>query len=326
MFTDEGKQNSLGPLLDDVSLECYVPEPEEPEEPERYTISGYKWEDVDGDGEWDENEDGIPGWTIFLDNEATTTSTTTDETGRYEFVVEAGWYEVYEEQRTDWMQTAPTSTGDSLFSTELIDPEEPSYASCTYHFYNEKSEDLQLSVYDWSYGPFNPESCDFGNQFVGTTTSTSTDTTTPTSNGGGGGSSGTFFGSDFNAPESAQSVLGASTDTVCPFLTEHMQVGWQNNTWEVIKLQLFLKLVMGYDNPVTGFFGEMTDENVKRFQAFFAAEILTPWFEAGVVPHENPTGFVYKTTKWKINDIMCPGFVAQPSLEGETLSENVDID
>ena len=106
-----------------------------------------------------------------------------------------------------------------------------------------------------------------------------------------------------------------------------MQIGAPNDRLSVIKLQLFLWLVMGYDNPITGVFDDTTDANVKAFQAQYSAEVLQPWYDAGIVSHTNPTGFVYLTTLWKINDVMCPGMVAFPSLAEETLGRGeVDID
>jgi len=103
-------------------------------------------------------------------------------------------------------------------------------------------------------------------------------------------------------------------------------MGVENNSWEVTKLQMFLKIVMGYDNPVDGFFGPETDLNVKRFQEQYRGEILDPWYLRGIVPHYEPTGFVYKLTKWKINDIVCPGWDPYPSFEGENLNSNIDLD
>jgi hypothetical protein len=124
-----------------------------------------------------------------------------------------------------------------------------------------------------------------------------------------------------------EAVLGAATSR-CPLLVDYMQMGADNDRMEVMKLQSFLNIFRnmfgGTENPVTGTFGAITDANVKAFQETFRDEILDPWFEQGIVPHNRPTGFVYKTTLWKINDIVCGAEF--PSLEGETLEENVDLD
>lgn len=276
-----------------------------------HTITGAKWEDLDNDGVWDAGEPAIPGWTIFLDPaNGTTTSTTTDSNGEYRFVVGSGFYTVREEQRAGWTQTAPTTT--SALWTEDIIEDSPVYGSCSYWFPG--VQQLARAAAAPAEQPLNPEACNFGNYRE----PTDPVDPEPRRSSRGGGSGGII------EREPTPQVLGA-TASMCPFLRDHMQIGWDNNSWEVIKLQLFLSMVMGYDNPITGEFDRTTDQNVKAFQEVYRAEVLDPWFEAGIVPHDKPTGFVYKTTKWKINDIVCPGDPF-PSLAGETLNTNVDID
>jgi hypothetical protein len=90
-------------------------------------------------------------------------------------------------------------------------------------------------------------------------------------------------------------------------------------------LNIFKDLFGGTENPVTGNFGIITDTNVKLFQETYKAEILEPWFNQGIVGHTKPTGFVYKTTLWKINDIVCPDTAVLPDFTGETLQSNVDL-
>ena len=51
---------------------------------ENIDISGYKWEDTDGDGIWDAGELGLVDWTINLGGDATD-SATTNSSGYYEF-------------------------------------------------------------------------------------------------------------------------------------------------------------------------------------------------------------------------------------------------
>lgn len=89
-------------------------------------VEGYKWDDLDGDGEWDEDEPKLENWTIELTKlgvieepieerslsavvEPDETQTTqTDEDGYYEFEgLTAGEYRVCEVQQEGWMQTAP---------------------------------------------------------------------------------------------------------------------------------------------------------------------------------------------------------------------------
>ncbi|MFA5030977.1 MAG: SdrD B-like domain-containing protein, partial [Patescibacteria group bacterium] len=74
-------------------------------------ISGYKWNDLNGDGKWDAGEPGIEGWTINLWKDAGVApfeTVTTDNTGRYEFDgLLHGSYVVTEGSRTGWTLTSP---------------------------------------------------------------------------------------------------------------------------------------------------------------------------------------------------------------------------
>lgn len=81
-------------------------------QPLEYTISGYKFNDKNSDGNWDkESEDGISGWEINLDQEgASTTHMITDANGYYEFVVKKGSYQVTETNQKGWEQTATFGT------------------------------------------------------------------------------------------------------------------------------------------------------------------------------------------------------------------------
>jgi subtilisin family serine protease len=79
-------------------------------------IHGIKWNDLDGDGTQDEDEPGLEGWTIYLDDnqngqlDVGEESTLTDANGEYEFTnLDAGTYTVAEEQQSGWEQTYPSS-------------------------------------------------------------------------------------------------------------------------------------------------------------------------------------------------------------------------
>lgn len=132
------------------------------------------------------------------------------------------------------------------------------------------------------------------------------DDTETTSGGSGGGGTTSYAGS--NSGE----VLGAfasSEGTTCGmYLNEYMRMGMVNNPIEVLKLQIFLAL-RGYDVNITGFFGTQTDVAVKAFQSDFRSQILNPWAETLA-----PTGYVYKTTRYTINNILCPGSESYPEL------------
>ena len=98
----------------------------------------------------------------------------------------------------------------------------------------------------------------------------------------------------------ATSTLNAPT-TCTPLLTQNMRPGLGNNAVEVQKLQTFLNTHIGANLPVTGYFGPMTTQAVRQFQARYAAEILAP------VGLSVPSGFVFTMTLGKINALGCGG-------------------
>ena len=102
------------------------------------------------------------------------------------------------------------------------------------------------------------------------------------------------------------------------YLETYIKYGGENDKEEVEKLQTFLNDHMDAGLPVTGVYGEMTLEAVKNFQREYAEDILEPW---GIT---EPTGYVYKTTQRKINDINYPGAtIPVPELEEEEPGETV---
>jgi hypothetical protein len=90
------------------------------------TISGYKYNDANMNGQWDEGEEGLAGWTVnLLDEEGNIVATTvTGEDGSYVFTdAPTGTYTVEEVQQTGWMATGPTSFDVPLtFTTTSADP------------------------------------------------------------------------------------------------------------------------------------------------------------------------------------------------------------
>jgi hypothetical protein len=103
-------------------------------------------------------------------------------------------------------------------------------------------------------------------------------------------------------------VLGEAVELECGmYLFEHIKFGGNNNPEEVKKLQTFLNEHMGMNLAVDGFYGESTRQAVNAFQLMYKEEILGPWVNAGIHCDINdPTGYVYKTTKRWINLIKCP--------------------
>ena len=78
---------------------------------ECFTVDGYKYNDLNGDGNWDEGEPVLAGWTIQLwRNGQLFATTTTDANGHYSFgVCLGGQYEVKEVVTSGWTATGPTS-------------------------------------------------------------------------------------------------------------------------------------------------------------------------------------------------------------------------
>jgi hypothetical protein len=81
-------------------------------------IKGYKFEDIDSNGSWDDGEPTLPGWEIFLDMNNNGTfdygepNCITDPNGMYEFnPAEPGSYSVGEVLKDGWVQTCPGGNG-----------------------------------------------------------------------------------------------------------------------------------------------------------------------------------------------------------------------
>lgn len=76
------------------------------------SICGVKFNDLNGNGVKDFNEQGLSGWTINLANGVTQITAVTDATGNYCFNnLAAGTYTLSETQQGGWQQTAPASPG-----------------------------------------------------------------------------------------------------------------------------------------------------------------------------------------------------------------------
>ncbi|MCD8484018.1 fibronectin type III domain-containing protein [Candidatus Woesebacteria bacterium] len=117
------------------------------------TITGAKFNDLDQDGIWDENEPALANWEIVIsaiveneqeeESESTESgaltqefaTVTTDENGEYTIDVPVGEYLVSEIQQEGWEQTAP----EDLFCTLTVTLDET--AECTFGNY-EIPEDL----------------------------------------------------------------------------------------------------------------------------------------------------------------------------------------
>lgn len=123
-------------------------------------------------------------------------------------------------------------------------------------------------------------------------------------------------------------VLGAATtepDLSLPascgeYLSDYLRYGKKNNPEQVKLLQSFLNEYVEANLPVTGFFGKMTHNAVKKFQVKYHSEIIKPWIDAGYKDKdiENGTGYVFKTTKREINLLKCSSLnIPMPELKAE---------
>ena len=114
------------------------------------------------------------------------------------------------------------------------------------------------------------------------------------------------------------------TDSVCsPYLTETIALNRNNDSSEVEKLQNFLNNKQGENLTVDGIYNQDDFEAVKRFQEKYRMEVLDIW---GLT---QPTGYVYLTTRNKINsfycsqDIECPYFTEYNSTTQNTQTNEV---
>ena len=120
-------------------------------------------------------------------------------------------------------------------------------------------------------------------------------------------SSGSFLGSSFGGGGSSAGLSGSTTTiplsltlpNSCPLITTFMGLGGKNDSSEVLKLQTFLKNVEGANLSLTGIFDANTIAAVKTFQAKYLVDVMGPWKSL------SPSGYVYITTKRKINEIAC---------------------
>lgn len=127
-------------------------------------------------------------------------------------------------------------------------------------------------------------------------------TPAPTSGGGGGGGNGPIMGS-FGAPLMPGTVLGAATATPVTscdtYLTAFIRSGAKNDVEQVKRLQTVLRDYEGAKIEVNGVYDAATLSAVHAFQAKYASQILAPWGQT------RSTGFVYLTTRKKVNEIFC---------------------
>lgn len=138
------------------------------------------------------------------------------------------------------------------------------------------------------------------------------DTNETNSSGGGSGGGGSSGGSCaapavyvngacVNQNLSSQKQKEGLLNQCRPYLSKYIKLESKNDPNEVRKLQQFL---IDYENEkltIDGVYKYNDYDAVKRFQVKYSKDVLTPW---GLT---KPTGYVYKTTITKVNQIICPG-------------------
>ncbi|MCK5490556.1 MAG: lamin tail domain-containing protein [Candidatus Pacebacteria bacterium] len=85
----------------------------------------------------------------------------------------------------------------------------------------------------------------------------------------------------------------------CTYLLEYVKLGAENNPIEVMKVETFLNVFEGEKLAVNGIYELVDFQAVERFQAKYIDLVLAPW------SHNSSTGYVYITTKKRINEIYC---------------------
>lgn len=117
------------------------------------------------------------------------------------------------------------------------------------------------------------------------------------SGGGGGGGS----GSGGYTATSTGEVLGTTTPNVAcdAYLTAFIKFGAKNDEEQVKRLQHVLKNFEGAKVEENGVYDEATLSAVHAFQTKYWDTILAPW------NIKQSTGFVYLTTRKKVNEIYC---------------------
>ncbi len=137
----------------------------------------------------------------------------------------------------------------------------------------------------------------------------------PAGGGGGGGSSGGGGGGGGGGDGGRQLVpsippilaqgggSGSAVPSVpvieCSYLRDFLRIDFNNDPVEVKKVQSFLNIFNGESLPVDGVFDQVLYGAVVRFQEKYFDDVLAPW------GHTEGTGYVYLTTRKKINEIYC---------------------
>ena len=126
-------------------------------EPEGGKIWGYKFEDLDGDGQRDEGEPVLNGWTIYLyDGDSVVTGEGEWPDGYYEFNnLDNDTYYICEELRDDWTQTYPnnnTNDGNNFYIYEDCNSDDETWSDYGYEVELNENQVENLNFGNFQYG------------------------------------------------------------------------------------------------------------------------------------------------------------------------------
>jgi cysteine-rich repeat protein len=118
------------------------------------------------------------------------------------------------------------------------------------------------------------------------------------------GSTGEVIGKEVSYNIEEKGEVKGVTDTPaeifpCNYLLEYIKLGADNNQVEVEKLEKFLNEFEGENLEVNGIYEQADFDAVSRFQKKYSEKVLSPW------NYNESTGYVYITTKKKINELYC---------------------
>lgn len=111
-FLDDFYRTYISGTWSGISMTVYAADPPDPNVCD---ISGYKFDDADGDGDWDAEENVLPGWNIFIDENTdgiyqdSEPNVVTDPNGFYIFedLHAPATYTIRETAQDGWTQTLP---------------------------------------------------------------------------------------------------------------------------------------------------------------------------------------------------------------------------
>jgi len=241
--------------------------------------------------------------------------------------LEFGSYTVSETLPFGWSQTYPSNGSGNQSQTVLLDSQNPSESV---YFLNYYMTSLLPTMYSCNEDTWQCIVSETGTDLDTCTAacqapSPTTTTTVPP------GPTGAPIGGQFAPPTGV--VAGAATQqgqvagvsTACnPYLLKYIKLGADNDPEEVKKLESFLNEYLGVDLPINGIYEEADYNAVKQFQLLMKDKVLAPWVEVGCLPNiDTPTGYVYRTTEWAINNFFCPE--SRPDVSDETCTGGIII-